>query len=571
MRFLNSLFGLFKALLAFDLKLALSTFSFIVLQSASSGVTFLMLLPLLAALEEGGRFVAPTSRFSFFFAFFPSTLLSILVVFSFLMCCTAYIVHQGQKSSTTLQQNYNQFLRTMIYRAILGSNWGFLASQKKSDLVYLLMTETQNVALCNQQLLTLMNQVLMIGVYTVIACYVSWSMTLIAVSISGVLLAFMFPIHRKMSNAGHLNLKANQLLQQVVSEQLGAVKWIKGTGLEAYSMAQFQKVGEALQQQHIQFQMALAQNKLLYACCSAFFFCALLYVGIQYLAIPLSQFFVLLVIYARVLPMVASSQQVYQTLLHKISSYTHIQALLKEMQHHQEGLGGEGRIAFQHSIAFQHVFFKHPNTERWLFFDFNLNIRKNKTIALIGPSGVGKTTLVDLVVGLVEPLRGQIKVDNESLSSSNKMAWRQSIAYMTQDVFLFNASIRENLVGLLPEVSESELCHALNLASAQFVFDLPEKLDTKIGDNGVLLSGGERQRLGLARAILQKPALLILDESTNALDEQCAAHIYHSLRELQGKMTILIISHDKIPSLVIDEVVELAPFRDERLIVDAVC
>ncbi len=533
------------------------TFGFITLQSASSGFTFLMLLPLLTSLEETDGFSVAASRFSFIFNFFPKTLGSILVVFSLLMCFTALVAYQGQRFSVMLQQKYNQFLRNRIYRAVLGANWSFLSAQKKSDLIYTLMIETQNVAFCHHQLLTLMTQALMMTAYALIAFYLSWSMTLIAFGTALFLLVLMFPQHRKMSSVGDLNLKANQKLQQILTEHLSAMKWIKGTGIEHYSMTQFEKTSTLLQEQYTNFQLGLGKNKGLYTVCSAFVFCGLLFVGIEYLAIPLAQFFVLLVIYARILPMVSSSQQVYQTLLHKFSSYKHIEQLLKKMDMEQENLDDVGTIAFNHEITLNSVSFRYPNSERWLFNNFNLQIRKNRTIVLVGPSGVGKTTLVDLVVGLVEPQIGMIKVDYQILSSSNKIAWRRSIAYMTQDIFLFNSSIRDNLLGLATHFSEEEMNEALRLASADFVFDLPQGLDTIIGDNGTLLSGGERQRIGLARAILQKPALLILDESTNALDEDCVSHIYSSLSRLKGKMTILIISHDKIPSLAIDDIIEL--------------
>ncbi len=551
-----------RALFRFNHQLMLSTFGLITLKSASSGLTFLMILPLLGfvGLPMHAMQTDYSETLSVFFKYIglSPSLISVLILFSLVMCATASVAYLEQRCSTRLQQGYNQYLRVMIHRAIFFSRWSFLTRQKKSDLVYVLSTEAQNIALCNYQLLNLMNQIFMIAAHTSIAFYLSWSMTSVAILTATALLALMLPVHRLTVSAGRMHLKANQTLQEVLSEQLGALKLIKSSGLEALSHAQFEASGQILVKQQTQFQMALARNKLLYACCSAIFFSALLYVGIQYLAIPVAQFFVLLIIYARILPMISGAQQVYQGILHKIPSYEHVQFLLNEAHQQQELLEKTAKMPFERKILFHKVYFQYPEASYPVFQDLTLEFKKNTTTALVGPSGVGKTTLVDLVVGLIEPSSGNILIDDVLLSDANRACWRQNIAYMTQDVFLFNTTIRENLLWSSPLSSDAEIRDALMLAAADFVLNFPQGLETIVGENGVFLSGGERQRLGLARAILQKPALLILDESTNALDQKRTSHIHDSLIALKGKMTILIISHHEIPEMMLDETIDLA-------------
>lgn len=550
-----------KALFRFNHQLMVSTFGLITLKSASSGLSFLMILPLLGFVGLPMHAVQTdySKILSVFFKYIglcPS-LISVLVIFSLVMSVTACVAYLEQRCSTRLQQGYNQYLRVTIHRAIFFSRWSFLTRQKKSDLVYVLSTEAQNIALCNYQLLNLMNQIFMIAAHTCIAFYLSWSMTWIAILTASALLALMLPVHRLTLSAGRAHLKANQVLQEILTEQLGALKLIKSSGLEGLSHDQFEASGHILAKQQTQFQMALARNKLLYACCSAIFFSALLYVGVQYLAIPVAQFFVLLMIYARILPMISSAQQVYQGILHKIPSYEHVQSLLNEAYREQESLASPVIMTFEREILFHKVWFQYPEALHPVFQDLTLQFKKNTTTALVGPSGVGKTTLLDLVVGLIEPSSGQILIDDVLLSEANRGYWRQNIAYMTQDVFLFNTTIRENLLWSSPSSSEAEICDALMLAAADFVLNLPQGLETMVGENGVFLSGGERQRLGLARAILQKPVLLILDESTNALDQKRTSHIHDSLMALKGKMTILIISHHPIPQMMLDKTIEL--------------
>jgi ATP-binding cassette, subfamily C, bacterial len=333
---------------------------------------------------------------------------------------------------------------------------------------------------------------------------------------------------------------------------------IKSSGLEAWSHEQFKFSSQMLLTQQTALHTALARNKLLYSSLSAISFSMLLYIGIAYLSIPWAQFFILLMIYVRILPMIASAQQIYQNILQKIPGYEHVQLWLSEAHQNREISETIEPIEFYERIIFEDISFQYAEKERWIFRGLSLSFKKNTTTAIIGPSGSGKTTLVDLMVGLIEPSSGRILIDGLPFTPKHRFSWRQHVAYMTQDIFLFNATIRENLLwSNMISSTEDEIREALVLAAAEFVFELPQGLDTLVGDNGVFFSGGERQRLGLARAILQKPSLLILDESTNALDDECTSHIHESLMALKGRMTMIIISHQELPQTMIDQIIRL--------------
>jgi len=148
------------------------------------------------------------------------------------------------------------------------------------------------------------------------------------------------------------------------------------------------------------------------------------------------------------------------------------------------------------------------------------------------------------LMGLNYPETGQVLLDDRSLTKENVLALRKSLSYVPQDPFLFNTSIRENLMLVKPDASEEELWEALTFASAaEFVTKLKNGLDSLIGDRGIKLSGGERQRIVLARAILRKPSILVLDEATSALDTESEAKIQLALDQLKGKMTVIVIAH----------------------------
>ena len=176
--------------------------------------------------------------------------------------------------------------------------------------------------------------------------------------------------------------------------------------------------------------------------------------------------------------------------------------------------------------------------------DLDLTIMAGKTTAIVGPSGAGKSTIADLVMGLIQPSEGRVLVDGRLLRADQIRSWRSRIGYVPQDTFLFHDTVRENLLWASPDASDEEIREALRMAAAEdFVFGLSDGMETVLGDRGVRLSGGERQRLALARALLRKPALLILDEATSNLDSENERRIQGAIEKLHGNMTILIITH----------------------------
>jgi ATP-binding cassette, subfamily C, bacterial len=175
--------------------------------------------------------------------------------------------------------------------------------------------------------------------------------------------------------------------------------------------------------------------------------------------------------------------------------------------------------------------------------DLDLAIRVGETTAIVGPSGAGKSTIADLIMGLVAPTRGRVLIGDAPLGPELLRSWRSQIGYVAQETFLFNDTVRANLLWARPDAGDEEIWQALELAAGEFVFELPQGLETVLGDRGVRLSGGERQRIALARALLREPSLLILDEATSALDSENERRIQSAVEGLQGRMTILIITH----------------------------
>ncbi|MCM1184230.1 MAG: ABC transporter ATP-binding protein/permease [Roseburia sp.] len=220
---------------------------------------------------------------------------------------------------------------------------------------------------------------------------------------------------------------------------------------------------------------------------------------------------------------------------------------IEKLQHTREKRCQDagGRLSLKKEIRLHEVGFRYPNVDKWVLKDVSFEIKSNTSVALIGESGAGKTTLVDIILGILEPQKGQILVDGGNIRE-NMSVWRRSIGYIPQTIYLMDDTIRANIAfGIEPEeIDEGAMRKALSEAMLDtFVEGLPEGLDTIIGERGVKLSGGQRQRIGIARALYRQPDILILDEATSALDNKTEKEVMEAIDGLHGQRTLIVIAH----------------------------
>jgi ABC-type multidrug transport system fused ATPase/permease subunit len=205
----------------------------------------------------------------------------------------------------------------------------------------------------------------------------------------------------------------------------------------------------------------------------------------------------------------------------------------------------DAKIVLNDRLKVDGISFHYPESEEWVLNHANLVIEKNQSVAIIGASGAGKTTMVDIILGLLEPQEGKITVDGIDIWTHME-SWHQSIGYIPQSIYLMDDTIRANIAFGVPEsdINDDAIAEALVEAQLdQFVASLPEGLDTVIGDRGVKLSGGQRQRIGIARALYRNPEVLILDEATSALDNETEREVMAAIDGLHGQRTMIVIAH----------------------------
>jgi ABC-type multidrug transport system fused ATPase/permease subunit len=259
--------------------------------------------------------------------------------------------------------------------------------------------------------------------------------------------------------------------------------------------------------------------------------------------IPLSNIAVVLFALIRLSPVIGKLIESKVTMVGYIPAFEQVERLTNEANNLLDSFGSLKFDKLTDAITLNKVNFRFPERKK-IINDLTMRIEANKTLAIVGQSGAGKTTLIDLILGLHTCEDGDILFDNENIQQYNINSIRESVGYVTQEAQLFNMSIRENLLWSYSNATEEDIWSACKTANAEiFIKDLPNGLDTQLGDRGTRLSGGQRQRLALARAIIKSPEILILDEATSSLDSESESLIRKSIESLSGKMTIIIIAH----------------------------
>jgi ATP-binding cassette, subfamily C, bacterial len=288
------------------------------------------------------------------------------------------------------------------------------------------------------------------------------------------------------------------------------------------------------------------------------------YISVVILHTPLSEMLVVGIIFYQVVDIIKRVQLHLQGSTISAAAYTSTMGAILHADKQVERVLGTEKPILKSSIRFEHVNFAYG--EKQVLENVSFTCPAKKITVLIGPSGAGKTTIIDLIIGFYLPSHGRIMVDSTSMTDVNLAHWRSQIGYVPQELTLLRGTIADNIRLGDPNISDEMIHEALRLAGATaFVEALPDSIDTDIGTMGAKLSGGQRQRISLARAMVLKPKLLLLDEVTSALDEVTEAEICENIQALSGKFTIIAITHKPAWTRIAERIYRVSEGKVEKV------
>jgi len=520
------------------------------------GAAVLLLLPLIGiiGIVPSSAASIPGMHFLAFLQEMPlaSALAVILCFYIALVAAQSLLQRNLSLREVRIHTGFINHVRLETYRLLLEANWSFFVRKRKSDLINALTGElgrvTNGAFLFLQMIASAAFTLIQIG----LALWLSWPLTLFILG-CGLLIGWLSRRYiRKSRQLGAVTVDLAQSYLAAISDHFNGMKEIKSNSLEQSRYRWLQDWSVKIERERYEFTKVRSNSQLFYKWASAVLIAVFIFAAVTLFDTQGGQMLLITLLFARLWPRFTGIQSNLEQLASSIPSFKALMELqleskaAKERGGYKEDFGeGELPLPMQDALELKEVFFRYDRSNpEYTLHDVSLRIPMNGMTAIVGKSGAGKSTIVDMLLGLIEPERGCVAVDGKPLQPEEVLTLRRSISYVPQDSFLYHASIRDNLLSIDPGATEADMWEAMEFSSAiEFVRSLPQGLDTIIGDRGVLLSGGERQRLVLARAILRKPSILILDEATSALDSLNESKIQQALERLRGRLTIIVIAH----------------------------
>ena len=376
--------------------------------------------------------------------------------------------------------------------------------------------------------------------------YLDWKLTLISLTVAPVVAWVIQTINRRLRNASRDTQQAMGSITQVIEESITAHKVVKLFGGQSYEQQRFNQEINWVRRHMMKQAAAAVANVPIVQMVAAIALSFVIYLAIGQAKSDATTVGGFLSFVAAMLMLTAPLKRITsinEFVQRGLAAAESVFALLDTPDEVDRGHVNLGRV--QGALRFEHVDFTYQANDRLALHDINLDIPAGQVVALVGASGSGKSTLANLLPRFYELSRGRILVDGQDIQEVTLSSLRANIALVSQEVVLFNDTIAANIAyGQMREVPQSEIIAAATAAHAmEFINDMPQGLDTLVGEKGVRLSGGQRQRLAIARAILKDAPILILDEATSALDSESERHVQAALEVLMQKRTTLVIAH----------------------------
>lgn len=479
----------------------------------------------------------------------------IIAVVTIMILRSALLFGAMSYAGFTAARVSNMF-RTKIIKSLLAARWNFYANQSAGRLATSIGNDARGAGEAYIIFATVAACCIQILAYSTIAMLINWKVATLAI-LGGLFISVVSTKLIKIAKrASYKQTDRVGIISADMLEMLHNIKALKSMNRAEPMLRHLSQVLKKLKKNI--YTSVAAKYGLTYG--NDVLIVLIIGLGAYFshvhAGVPLPEMFVFGVLFFQVINYCAKLVKQVQLAALYEAAYVRVNEVLEGSNEAQEINTGTLQPNIGTGITLKGIFFNH--TEKLVLQNLNIDIPAHAITVIQGPSGAGKTTVLDLLVGLLRPQKGQVTVGKDDLERIDMLAWRKSIGYVPQELSLFHDSIRTNITLHDETLSEEAIKHSLVLAGINgFITQLPDGIDTDVGEGGAKLSGGQRQRISLARALVTNPKLLILDEVTSALDPATEDEIVTNIAQLRGRYTIVAITHRPAWTRIADRLYEL--------------
>lgn len=538
-------------------------FMLTIVQGVTSGFSIVLLIPLLQLLNIGAGEadgIALAIRNFAEGAGIQITIGSILVIYMVLLTFSALIQYFKSVIDARYQQTFIYSLRRRLFRKIIMADWQLLNSRSKTNHLQVLTREVPNLANYYFYFLRLLTTVIMTGAYTLYALLISGRFTLVIIAVGALLFFALRTYLRRSLRLGQGYADSYNRLLKYIDDFWQTVKIAKVHSSEEFYASRFDEANVSLLNMEYMMQRNWSFPQLIQRIAGLLVLVAIVWFGYRSGSVPMSSFVILILLFSRIFPQMISMNTDISMIVANVASVRLVMELDEDLPDCDLRFASRelGSAELKEGIRLEGISFSYPDGSR-LFDGFGAYIRARSITGIIGQSGQGKTTLIDLIAGLQKPAAGRILIDGVMLDEDMLPRWKAGLGYLPQDPFFIDGTLRENLVwDSGGEITDGEIMTVLEqVNAAHLVARFRKGLDAFVVNWHTSFSGGECQRLALARVLLRRPSVLLLDEATSSLDAENEATVMEVLAKLKERVTIVFVTHRESVTRWFDEVIKI--------------